>query len=113
MVDVLLLCREHAAEVVELAVRGALAAGAHDGRAVALLVDRSARPQPAALEIDARLGRGSARRHRPTSLSYDQLRDRRPGDELPAIRYCHAEAFIEHDAGRLDRRRGALPAASR
>jgi transposase len=32
MVDVLLLCRERGLEVVELAVRGALAAGAHDGR---------------------------------------------------------------------------------
>jgi hypothetical protein len=34
MVDVLLLCRELPAGRVELAVRGALAAGAHDGRAV-------------------------------------------------------------------------------
>jgi transposase len=55
MVDVLILCREHDASRVELAVRGALAAGAHDGRAVALLLGRSARPQPAALEIDAKL----------------------------------------------------------
>jgi hypothetical protein len=31
MVDVLLLCSELGAERVELAVRGALAAGAHDG----------------------------------------------------------------------------------
>ena len=58
MVEVLLLCREHNTEQVELAVRGALAAGAHDGRAVKLLVDRSARPQPAALEIDAQARRG-------------------------------------------------------
>jgi hypothetical protein len=35
MVDVLLLCRDHGPAVVELAVRGALAAGARDGRAVA------------------------------------------------------------------------------
>ena len=35
MVDVLMLCREHGPARVELAVRGALAAGAHDGRAVA------------------------------------------------------------------------------
>jgi transposase len=55
MVSVLLLCRQHDAEVVELAVRGALAAGAHDGRAVKLLVDRSVRPLPPVLEIDARL----------------------------------------------------------
>ena len=44
MVDVLLLCREHGPDRVELAVRGALAAGAHDGRAVALLTRRSERP---------------------------------------------------------------------
>ena len=34
MVDVLLLAREHSPARLELAVRGALAAGAHDGRAV-------------------------------------------------------------------------------
>jgi transposase len=55
MVDVLLLCREHPVARVELAVRGALAAGAHDGRAVALLARQSERPMAAALEIDARL----------------------------------------------------------
>ena len=38
MVDVLMLAREHSASEVELAVRGALTAGAHDGRAVAVLV---------------------------------------------------------------------------
>ena len=78
MVEVLLLCREHDAEQVELAVRGALAAGAHDGRAVKLLVDRAARPQPPSLEIDARLaGIGSPP---PTDISaYDQLRDTEAG----------------------------------
>ena len=78
MVSVLLLCREHDAEVVELAVRGALAAGAHDGRAVKLLVDRTARPQPPVLEIDARLqGIGSPP---PTDISgYDRLRDTEAG----------------------------------
>ena len=78
MVDVLLLCREHDPDVVELAVRGALAAGAHDGRAVALLVGRSARPQPPALEIDARLaGIGPPP---PDDLAdYDQLRGREQG----------------------------------
>jgi len=78
MVEVLLLCREHDAEQVELAVRGALAAGAHDGRAVKLLVDRAARPQPLSLEIDARLaGIGSPP---PTDISaYDQLRDTEAG----------------------------------
>ena len=46
MVDVVLLCREHGPDRVELAVRGALTAGAIDGRAVAVLARRadSARP---------------------------------------------------------------------
>lgn len=76
MVNVLLLCREHPAGQVELAVLGALTAGSYDGRAVALLVNRSARPQPEAIEIDAKLqGVGSPP---PTDLDmsgYDQLRD--------------------------------------
>jgi transposase len=78
MVEVLILCREHGAEQVELAVRGALAAGAHDGRAVALLASRQARPQPATLEIDAKLaGIGSPP---PTDISgYDQLRGTETG----------------------------------
>ena len=42
MVDVLMLCREHGPDRVVLAVRGALAAGAHDGRAVAVLARRAA-----------------------------------------------------------------------
>lgn len=76
MVDVLMLCREIPAGRVELAVRGALAASAHDGRAVALLARRSARPIPPALEIDAHLaGIGCPP---PQDLSgYDQLRQAR------------------------------------
>ena len=42
MVDVLLLCREHGPAAVALAVRGALTAGAIDGRAVAVLARRAA-----------------------------------------------------------------------
>jgi transposase len=74
MVDVLMLCREHGPERVELAVRGALAAGAHDGRAVAVLASRSTRPEPPALELDAKLaGIGAPP---PADISsYDQLRD--------------------------------------
>jgi transposase len=74
IVDVLLLCREHPVARVELAVRGALAAGAHDGRAVALLARQSERPAPVALEVDARLaGIGS---QAPSDLSdYDGLRE--------------------------------------
>lgn len=76
MIDVLLLCREHPVARVELAVRGTLAAGAHDGRAVALLVRQSQRPAPAALQIDARLaGIGT---QPPSDLSdYDGLREAR------------------------------------
>jgi hypothetical protein len=73
MVDVLMLCREHGPEPVELAVRGALAAGAHDGRAIAVLVNRTTRPQVTALEIDARLA--GVGQPPPEDLGeYDQLR---------------------------------------
>jgi transposase len=74
MIDVLLLCREHPVARVELAVRGALAAGAHDGKAVALLCRQSQRPAAAALEIEARLaGIGAPP---PDDLSdYDELRE--------------------------------------
>jgi transposase len=41
MVDVLLLCRDHGAEHVAIAVSGALTAGAIDGRAVAVLARRA------------------------------------------------------------------------
>src|SRR5207237_5148604 len=53
MVDVLLLSREHDPARVSLAVQGALAAGAHDGRAVAVLARRAAatgQAKPAPLE---------------------------------------------------------------
>ncbi|MGH2904363.1 MAG: IS21 family transposase [Solirubrobacteraceae bacterium] len=74
IVEVLLLCREHGAPKVELAVRGALAAGAYDGRAVALLARRGERPVAPTLELEDRLaGVGSPP---PTDLSrYDRLRE--------------------------------------
>ena len=74
MVDVLMLCREHPLARVELAVRGALTAGAVDGRAVALLTRQADRPIPAALELDAKLaGIGGPP---PGNLAdYDQLRE--------------------------------------
>ncbi|HEY8778456.1 MAG TPA: IS21 family transposase [Solirubrobacterales bacterium] len=72
MVDVCLLCREHGPDRVELAVRGALAAGAHDGRAVALLARRSERPPQLPLfELPERLR--SSERPQPTLGDYDQL----------------------------------------
>ena len=80
MVGLLLLCREHDAAQVELAVRGALAAGAYDGRAVALLVKRCERPQPAALEIDEHLaGVGAPPPTDDQIADYDQLRDQQTG----------------------------------
>lgn len=78
IVDVLLLCREHGADRVELAVRGALAAGAYDGRAVALLAARAERPAPAPLEgLDARLAR--LERPVPDLAEYDRPAAQQPG----------------------------------
>jgi transposase len=77
MVDVLLLCREHGADRVTLAVRGALAAGAHDGRAVAILARRAGTTEtaPAPLtDLEPRLAAHA--RPTPDLTDYDQLRDR-------------------------------------
>jgi transposase len=72
IVDVLLLAREHGPARVELAVRGALAAGAHDGRAVSVLASRGERPPPAVIDdLPQRLaGLGSPV---PTLERYDEL----------------------------------------
>lgn len=74
MVEVLLLNREFGPRRVELAVRSALAAGAHDGRAVALLARRVERPSAPVLQLEERLvGIGSPP---PSDLSgYDRLRE--------------------------------------
>jgi hypothetical protein len=74
IVDVLMLCRDHDPATVELAVRGALAAGAIDGRAVALLIDRKTRPPAEAIELPDRLA--VHERPAPTLGEYDQLLDR-------------------------------------
>ncbi len=72
MVDVLLLCRELSPEQVELAVRGALAASAHDGRAVALLARRNERPAQLPLfELPAHVQANG--RPQPTLGEYDTL----------------------------------------
>jgi transposase len=72
MVDVLLLCEELGLERVALAVGGALAAGAHDGRAVAVLARRAERPEPQPLaDLDERLTRTAS--PPPDLASYDQL----------------------------------------
>ncbi|MDQ6803592.1 MAG: IS21 family transposase [Actinomycetota bacterium] len=75
MVDVVLLCREHGPAGVELAVRGALTAGAIDGRAVALLARRAAastRSVPGPLTgLEPRLE--AHHRPMPDLTEYDQL----------------------------------------
>ena len=75
MVDVVLLCREHGPARVQLAVRGALAAGAIDGRAVQVLARRtSSTPHAAPVPLtglDARLQ--AHERPAPDLTDYDQL----------------------------------------
>ena len=72
MVDVLMLVRDHGPQRVELAVRGVLAAGAHDGRAVAVLLTRNERPAPESLTgLAPRLA--AADRPAPDLAGYDQL----------------------------------------
>jgi transposase len=76
MVDVLLLVRELGPDRVELAVRGVLAAGAHDGRAVALLARRNERPAQLPLfELPEQLK--AIKRPQPTLGEYDALLSRR------------------------------------
>jgi transposase len=75
IVDVVLLCRDHGPAGVELAVRGALAAGAIDGRAVAILARRaqtSGRAVPPPLTgLHPRLQ--AHQRPAPDLTDYDQL----------------------------------------
>jgi len=74
MVDVLMLCRDHGPDQVALAVRGALAAGAHDGRAVAVLARRAQAVHSAAappLDLEPRLAAHA--RPTPNLADYDQL----------------------------------------
>jgi hypothetical protein len=72
MVDVVLLCGELGLTKVELAVRGALAAGALDGRAVAVLARRAERPESQPLvDLDERLAKTASAP--PDLADYDQL----------------------------------------
>jgi hypothetical protein len=72
MVDVLLLHRRHPAEVVHQAVAGALAAGAVDGRAVAVLIRRAAEGGRQLAVLD--LGDLDVYRRPPPEVGpYDQL----------------------------------------
>jgi transposase len=71
MVDVLMLVREHGASQVQMAVAGALAAGAIDGRAVLLLARRrEEREGPGRLALDERLSAHD--RPEPDLAVYDQ-----------------------------------------
>jgi transposase len=72
MVDVLMLCREHGPATVELAVRGVLAAGAIDGRAVGVLARRTSPiPTPRLDGLEPRLQAHD--RPEPDLAGYDQL----------------------------------------
>jgi len=73
MVDVVLLYREHPPERVALAVRGALAAGAIDGKAVAVLCSRAVGAEaPAPLDgLEPRLAAHD--RAEPELADYDRL----------------------------------------
>jgi hypothetical protein len=74
MVDVMMLAREHGPDQVTLAVQGALTAGAHDGRAVAVLARRveSSQAGPATLaDLEPRLAAHA--RPTPDLSDYDQL----------------------------------------
>jgi hypothetical protein len=74
MVDVVLLCRDHGPDDVALAVRGALTAGAIDGRAVQVLARRAESTQnpPAPLSgLEPRLAAHA--RPAPDLADYDQL----------------------------------------
>jgi transposase len=75
MVDVVLLCREHGPDRVELAVRGALTAGAIDGRAVAVLARRAdgTRSELPAPLIDLAPRLTAHARPAPDLTDYDQL----------------------------------------
>jgi hypothetical protein len=77
MVDVVLLCREHGPDQVALAVRGALTAGAIDGRAVAVLARRAQSAPAVVVALSGLEPRLTAHdRPAPEDLAdYDQLRD--------------------------------------
>lgn len=81
MVDVVLLCREHGPECVALAVRGAVTAGAIDGRAVAVLARRAERAPVVAVALSGLEPRLAAHeRAAPEDLAdYDQLHNREAG----------------------------------
>jgi hypothetical protein len=74
MVDVLMLAREHGPARAELAVRGALAAGAIDGKAVAILARRTTRANGPPAPLTGLAGRLAVHeRPAPDLAGYDTL----------------------------------------
>jgi len=73
MVDVLMLCREHAPEHIAQAAAGALTAGAIDGRAVAVLARRAQTTGAAAPLTDLEPRLAAHERPAPDLADYDQL----------------------------------------
>jgi hypothetical protein len=74
MVDVLMLAHEHGPARVELAVRGALAAGAVDGKAVAILARRTTRASGPPVPLTGLPGRLAAHdRADPDLVGYNTL----------------------------------------
>jgi hypothetical protein len=74
MVDVVLLCRDHGPDQVVMAVKGALTAGAIDGRAVAVLARRAecvGHAVPPLVDLPERLQ--AHQRPAPDLADYDQL----------------------------------------
>ena len=96
MVDVVLLCRDHGPERVALAVRGALTAGAIDGRAVAGLARRAQTPAVEAAPLtglDTRLAAHD--RPAPDGLGdHNRLHDLEAG-AMSWAHYCELEACSE------------------
>jgi hypothetical protein len=73
MVDVLMLCRDHGPATVGLAVRGVLAAGAIDGRAVGVLARRTSTAGPVT-RLEGLEARPQAHdRPEPDLADYDRL----------------------------------------
>jgi hypothetical protein len=97
MVDVVLLCREHGPEEVELAVRGALTAGAIDGGAVAVLTRRadSPRPDTPAPLTDLQPYGLQRRRHHVAVLAHHHLPDDPPRSSSCRHRPLLAPPYVE------------------
>jgi IstB-like ATP binding protein len=95
--NVVLLCRDHRPDRVELAVRGALTAGAIDGRAVAVLARRTqSAPPPAPVELTGLAAPAGARAAGPESRRLRPAARRDPVTTAPKnAKTAALEALIE------------------